>query len=80
MLLCLVKKLVDFENLTQSEATANKCGHKSVMEGLRILLIVFIALYYTYTMAKHQYLSNRMIPYYRLMAKHCQKAGSISKI
>ena len=39
-----------------------------------------ITLYYTYTMAKHQYLRNRMIVNSRLMAKHCQSAGSISKI
>jgi len=42
----------DFENLTRSEAREMPTsGHKSVMEGPRILLIVFIALYYTYTMA-----------------------------
>ena len=71
----------DFENLTQSEARElPTSGHASVMEGPRILLIVFIALYYTYTMAKHQYLRNRMIVYHRLMAKHCRTAGSISKI
>ena len=50
------------------------------MEGPRILLIVFIALYYTYTMAKHYYLSNRMMAYHHLTAKHCQRASSISKI
>ena len=71
----------DFEILTQSEARElPTSGHESVMEGPRILLIVFIVLYYTYTMAKHQYLSNRMIAYHHLMAKHCQTAGSISKI
>ena len=31
------------------------------MECPRILLIVFIALYYTYTMAKHQYLRKRVM-------------------
>ena len=50
------------------------------MEGPRILLIVFIALYYTYTMAKHYYLSNRMMAYHHLTAKHCRRAGLISKI
>ena len=39
------------------------------MEGPRILLIVFIALYYTYTMEKHQYIRNRMIVYLHLTAK-----------
>ena len=48
------------------------------MEGPRILLIVFIGLYYTYTMAKHYYLSNRMMAYHHLTAKHCQRASSIS--
>ena len=48
--------------------------------GPRILLIVFIALYYTYTMAKHYYPSNRMMAYHHLTAKHCRRAGSISKI
>ena len=71
----------DFENLTQSEAREPPTsGHQSVMEGPRILLIVFIALYYTYTMAKHQYIRNRMIVYLHLTAKHCRAAGSISKI
>jgi len=54
--------LDDFENLTQSEAREPPTsGCKSVMEGPRILLIVFIALYYTYTMAKHQYLRKRVM-------------------
>ena len=62
---------LDFENLAQSEARElPTSGCASVMEGPRILLIVFIALYYTYTMAKHHYLSNRMMAYHRLMAKH----------
>jgi len=76
------KRKFNFENLTQSEARElPTSGHESVMEGPRILLIVSIALYYTYTMAKHQYLSNRMTAYHHLMGKHCRKAGSmISKI
>jgi len=46
----LSKSRFDFENLTQSEARElPTSGHKSVMEGPRILLIVFIGLYYTYT-------------------------------
>jgi len=44
----------DFENLTQSEARElPTSGHKSVMEGPTMVLIVFIAPYFTYTMAKH---------------------------
>ena len=50
------------------------------MEGPTMVLIVFIALYYTYTMAKHQYLRNTMIVYHCLMAKHCRTAASILKI
>ena len=62
----------DFENRTQSEAREPPTsGHKSVMEGPTMVLMVSIALYYTYTMAKHQYLSNRMIAYQHLMSKHC---------
>ena len=73
----------EFENTTQTQSEAREpptSGHQSVMEGPRILLIVFIALYYTYTMEKHQYIRNRMIVYLRLTAKHCRAAGSISKI
>ena len=45
----LSKSRFDFENLTQSEARElPTSGHNSVMEGPRILLIVFIGLYYTY--------------------------------
>jgi len=52
----LLSSRFDFENLTQSDEAREPptSGHQSVMEGPRILLIVFIALYYTYTMAKHQ--------------------------
>ena len=72
---------LDFENLAQSQARElPTSGCASVMEGPIMVLIVFIALYYTYTMAKHQYLSNRMIAYQHLMSKHCRTAGSISKI
>ena len=50
------------------------------MEGPTMVLIVFIALYYTYAMAKHQYLRNTMIVYHCLMVKHCRTAASILKI
>ena len=46
----------DFENLAQyfeaRELPTGGCA--SVMEGPTMVLIVFIALYYTYTMAKHR--------------------------
>jgi len=45
----------DFENLAQSEARElPTSGCASVMEGPTMVLIMFIALYYTYKMAKHQ--------------------------
>jgi len=43
----------------RGKRTANTSGHKSVMEGPTMVLIVSIALLYTYTMAKHQYLRKR---------------------
>ena len=53
---------LDFENLTQSEAREPPTsGCKSVMEGHTKVLIVSIALSYTYTMVKHQYLRKRVI-------------------
>jgi len=53
---------LDFEHLIQSEAREPPTsGCESVMEGPRILLIVSIALSYTYTMAKHQYLRKRVM-------------------
>jgi len=53
---------LNFENLTQSEAREPPTsGCESVMEGPRILLIVSIALSYTYTMVKHQYLRKRVM-------------------
>jgi len=46
----LSKSRFDFKNLTQSKTRElPTSGHNSVMEGPRILLIVFIGLYYTYT-------------------------------
>jgi len=54
----------DFENLTQSEAREPPTsGHKSVMEGSTMVLMVSIVLSYTYTMAKHQYIRRRVVVY-----------------
>jgi len=53
---------LDFKNLTQSEAREPPTsGHKSVMEGPTMVLIVSIGLSYTYIMAKHQYLRKRVM-------------------
>ena len=53
---------LDFENLTQSEAREPPTsGCESVMEGPTMVLIVSIALSYTYTMVKHQYLRKRVM-------------------
>jgi len=52
----------DFENtLTQSEARELPTSGHNIMEGPTMVLIVFIALSYTYTMAKHQYLRKRVM-------------------
>jgi len=53
---------LDFKNLTQSEAREPPTsGCERVMEGPTMVLIVSIALSYTYTMAKHQYLRKRVM-------------------
>ena len=53
---------LDFENLTQSEAREpSTSGWESVMEGHAMVLIVSIALSYTYTMVKHQYPRKRVM-------------------
>ena len=53
---------LDFENLTQSEAREPPTsGWESVMEGHAMVLIVSIALSYTYTMVKHQYPRKRVM-------------------
>jgi len=71
---------LDFKNLTQSEAREPPTGgRKSAMEGPRMVLIVSIALSYTYAMAKHQYLRKRVICLCA-MAIRCPTAGLISKI
>ena len=51
------------------------CGCKSMVEGLTIMLGVFINLLYTHTMPNNHYCSTYMMPYPHLMAKHCLKVG-----
>ena len=50
-----------------------------MLEGLTIMLGVFIILLYTYTMPNNHYCSTYMMPYPHLMAKHCLKVGRKSR-
>jgi len=54
-------------------------GCKSMMEGLIIMLRVFVNLLYTYTMPNNHYCSTYMMPYPHLMAKHCLTIGRKSR-
>ena len=54
-------------------------GCKSMVEGLTIMLGVFINLLYTHTMPNNYYCSTYMMAYPHLMAKHCLKVGRKSK-
>ena len=56
------------------------CGCKSMMDGLTIMLGVFINLLYTHTMPNNHYCSTYMMPYPHLMAKHCLRVGRKSRI
>jgi len=47
------------------------CGCKSMVEGLRVMLEVYINLLYTHTMQNNHYCSTYMMAYPHLMAKHC---------
>jgi len=46
-----------------------------MVEGLTIMLGVFINLLYTYTLPNNHYSTTCMLPYPNLMAKHGQKVG-----
>ena len=46
-----------------------------MVEGLTIMLGVFINLLYTHTMPNNHYCSTYMMPYPHLMAKHCLTIG-----
>jgi len=54
-------------------------GCKSMMEGPKIMLGVFITLLYMYTMPNKHYSSKPTSLRYHLMAKRCLKAGRKSK-
>ena len=51
------------------------CGCKSMVEGLRNMLNVFINLLYTYTMPNKHYYSKPTSLRCHLMAKHCLRVG-----
>ena len=51
-----------------------------MMDGLRIMLGVFINLLYTHTMPNNHYCSTYMMPYPHLMAKHCLISRQVIKI
>ena len=51
------------------------CGCKSMIDGLTIMLGVFINLLYTYTIPNNHYCSTYMMPYPHLLAKHCLRVG-----
>jgi len=54
---------------------ANISGCKSMVEGLTIMLRVFINLLYICTMPNNHYCSTYMVAYPHLMAKHCLRVG-----
>jgi len=54
---------------------ANISGCKSMVEGLTIMLRVFINLLYTCKMPNNHYCSTCMMAYPHLMAKHCLEVG-----
>ena len=54
-------------------------GCKSMIDGLTIMLRVFIILLYTHTMSINHYCSTYMMPYPHLLAKHCLRVGRKSR-
>jgi len=55
------------------------CGCKSMVEGPKIMLRVFINLLYTHTMPNNHYCSTYMLLYPHLMVKHYLKVGRKSR-
>ena len=55
------------------------CGCKSMVDGLTIMLGVFINLLYTHTMPNNHYCSTYMMPYPHLMAKRWLRVGRKSR-
>ena len=72
--------VVNIFQILMSEAwNLPTCGCKSMVEGLIIMLTVFINLLYTHTLPNNHYSTTYMQLYPHLMAKHCLKVGRKSK-
>ena len=73
----MAKRVLTISRKSSSEARnlPSTCGCKSMMDGLTIMLGVFINLLYTYTMPNNYYCSTYMMPYPHLLAKHCLTVG-----
>jgi len=70
------------ESWQQSESEARNlpsCGCKSMTEGLRMVLGVFITLFYTYTMPNNHYSSKPSSLRCHLMAKRCAESWQKSE-
>jgi len=81
----MVKHCLTVGRKSRSEArNLPTCGCKSMMDGLRIMLGVFITLLYTHTMPNNHYCSTYIMPYPHLMAKHCltvdRKSGFLTDL
>ena len=76
----MAKHCLKVDRKSRSEAwNLPTCGCKSMVEGLTIMLGVFINLLYTHTMPNNHYCSTYMMAYPHLMAKHCLKVGRKSR-
>jgi len=76
----LAKNCLRVGRKSRSEArNLPTCGCKSMMDGLIIMLGLFINLLCTYTMPNNHYSTTYMLLYPHLMAKHCLKVGRKSK-
>jgi len=76
----MAKRCLKVGKKSKSEArNLSPCGCKSMVEGLRNMLNVFITLIYTYTMPNKQYSSKPTSLRCHLMAKHCLKVGKKSR-
>ena len=76
----MAKHCLEVGTISRSEAwNLPTWGCKSMMDGLTIMLEVFINLLYTYTMPINHYCSTYMMPYHHLMAKHCLEVSRKSR-
>ena len=76
----MAKRYLRVGKKSRSEArNPPTCGCKSMVEGLTIMLGVFINLLCTHTMPNNHYCSTCMMAYPHLMAKHCLTVGRKSR-